>query len=46
MVISNYAVCSSKNSRLINEEEACGLLSSFGIKALLSQIPIVGTMLF
>ena len=29
MLLSNSAVCSSKKSRLINEEEASGLLSSF-----------------
>ena len=47
MVISNCAVCSSKKSRFIKEQKACGgFLSSLGIKTPLSRIPFVGTLLF
>ena len=34
MQISKYGVCDSKKSKLIKEQEASGLLSSLGIKAL------------
>ena len=44
MVTLNYAVCNSKKSRVINEQEACGLLSSFGIETPLNQIAIVCTI--
>ena len=46
MLLSNYAVCKSKKSRFIKEQEASGLLSSLGIKTLLSKIPLVGPLLF
>ena len=46
MLLSKYVVCDSKKSKLIKQEEANGLLSSLGIKTLLSQIPLVGPFLF
>ena len=36
MVILNCAVCSSKKSRFIKEQEVSGLLSNLEIKTLLS----------
>ena len=46
MLSSNCVVCISKKSRFIKEQEASGLLSSLGIKTPLSQIPILGPILF
>ena len=42
MVILNCAVCSSKKSRFIKEQEVSGLLSNLEIKTLLSWIPLAG----
>ena len=38
MLLSKYAVCDSKKSKFIKEQEASGLLSSLGIKTHLSEI--------
>ena len=46
ILLSKCAVCDSKKSKFIKEQEASGLLSSLGIKALLSKIPLVGPLLF
>ena len=46
MVTSNCAVCSSKKSRFIKEQEARGLLSSLAIRAPLIRILLVGPILF
>ena len=46
MLLSKFAVCDSKKSKFIKEQEASGLLSSLGIKTLLSKIPLVGPLLF
>ena len=46
MLSSNCAVCSSKKSRFIKEQEASGLLSSLGIRTPLCQIPFVDPLLF
>ena len=45
MLLSNCAVCDSKKSKFIKQQEASGLLSSSGIKAPLSKIPLVGPLL-
>ena len=42
MLSSNYAVCGSKKSRFIKDQEASGLLSSLGA---FSQILLVGPIL-
>ena len=34
MILSKFAVCDSKKSKFIKEQEASGLLSSLGIKHL------------
>ena len=44
MFLSKYAVCDSKQSRLVKEQEASGLLSSLGIKTPLSKILLVGPL--
>ena len=46
MLLSKRAVCDSKKSKFIKQQEATGLLSSLGRKALLNKIPLLGTLLF
>ena len=46
MPLSILAVCDSKNSKFIKQQEPSGLLSSLGIKAHLSEIPLVDPLLF
>ena len=40
MLLSKCAVCDSKKSKFIKEQEANGLLCSLGIKTPLSKIPL------
>ena len=44
ILLSKCAVCDSKKSKFIKEQEASGLLSSFGIKTHLRKIPLVGSL--
>ena len=46
MLLSKCAVCDSKKSKFIKQQETSGLLSSLGIKTSLSEIPLVGPLLF
>ena len=46
IILSKCAVCSSKKSKFINQQEAKGLLSKLGTKTPLSKIPILGDILF
>ena len=46
MLLSNCAVCNSKNSRFIKEQEASELLSTIGIKTPVSNIYLVGSLSF
>ena len=46
MMLSKCAICGSKKSRLIKNQEAKGLLSKLGIKTPLIKIPILGNILF
>ena len=46
MILSKCAMCSSKKSRFVKNQEAKGLLSKLGIKAPLSKVPILGDNLF
>ena len=41
MLLSKCAVCDSKKSKFIKQQEASGLLSSSGINTTLSKIPSV-----
>ena len=45
-MISKCAICVSKKSRFIKNQEAKGLLSNLGIKTPLSKVPILGDILF
>ena len=46
MVLSKCAICGSKKSRLVKNQEAKGLLSNLGVRAPLSKVPILGDILF
>ena len=46
MILSKYAICGSKTSKLINKQEASGLLSKLGNKTPLSKIPKLGDVVF
>ena len=46
MVLSKCAICGSKKSRFIKNQEAKGLLSNLGIRIPLSKVPILGDILF
>ena len=46
MVLSKCAICGSKNSRLIKNKGAKGLLSKLGLKTPLNKEPILGDILF
>ena len=46
MTLSKWEVCDSKKSKFIEKEEVSALLSSLGIKTLLSKFPLVGPLLF
>ena len=45
-ILSKCAICNSKKSRSINQQEAKRLLSKLGIKTPLSKMPILGDILF
>ena len=45
MILSKCAICNSKKSKFINQQEAKGLSSKLGIKTPLSKIPILGDIL-
>ena len=46
MFLSKYAVCGSKKPKFVKQQGASGLLSSLGIKTLLTKIPAVSPLLF
>ena len=46
MLLSKCEVYDSKKWKFIKQQEASGLLSSLGIKALLNKIPLLGILLF
>ena len=46
MLLSKCAVCDSKKSKFIKEQEASGLLTTLGIKTPLSKILLLGPLLF
>ena len=46
MLLSKCAICGSKKSRFIKNQEAKGVLSNLGIKTPLSKVPILGDILF
>ena len=46
MILSKCAMCNSKKSKFIKKHEAKGLLSKLGIKIPLSNVPVLGDILF
>ena len=44
MVLSKCAICDSKKSRFIKNQEAKGLLSNLGVRTPLSKVPILGVI--
>ena len=46
MLPSKCAICGSKKSRFMKEQEATGLLSSLVLKTPLNKIPLLGDILF
>ena len=46
MILSKCAICGSKKSKFMKNQEAQGLLSSLGLKTTLSKIPLLGDVLF
>ena len=45
MILSTYAICGSKKSKFIKEQEAKGLLSTLGLRTPLNKIPVLGNIL-
>ena len=46
MTLSKCAICGSKKSRFIKNQEGKRLLSNLGVRARLSKVPILGGILF
>ena len=46
MILLKCAICGSKKSRFIKNQEAKGLLSNLGVRTPLSKVPILGDILF
>ena len=46
MLLSKFALWDSKTSKFIKEHEASGLLIQLGIRTPLSEIPLLGDILF
>ena len=46
IILSTRAICGSKKSKFIKEQEAKGLLSNLGLKILSNKIPVLGDILF
>ena len=46
MILSTCAICDSKKSKFIKDQEAKGLLSNLGIRTPLNKIPVLGDILF
>ena len=46
MILSKCAICGRKKSRFIKDQGAKGLLSNLGLRTPLSEVPILGDILF
>ena len=46
MILLKCAICGSKKSRFIKNQEAKGILSNLGIRTPLSKVPKLGNILF
>ena len=46
MILSTCAICGSKKSKFIKQQEAKGLFSNLGLRTPLNKIPVLGAILF
>ena len=46
MILSKCAICGSKKSKFIKEQQAKELLNNLGLRTPLNKIPILGDILF
>ena len=46
MILSACAICGSKKSKFIKEQQAKRLLSNLGLRTPLNKIPVLGDVLF
>ena len=46
MTLLRCAICGSKGSKFIKEQQAKGLLSNLGLRTPLNKIPVLGDILF
>ena len=46
IILSKCAICGSKKSKFIEQQEAKGLLSNLGLRTPLNKIPVLGDILF
>ena len=46
IILSTFAICGSKKSKFIKQQEAKGLLSNLGLRTPLNKIPVLGDILF
>ena len=46
MTLSKCAICGSKKSKFIKEQQSKGLLSNLGLRTSLNKIPVLGDILF
>ena len=46
MILSKCAICGSKKSNFIKEQQVKGLLSNLGLRTPLNKIPVLGDILF
>ena len=46
MILSTCAICGSKKSQFIKEQQAKALLSNLGLRTPLNKIPVLGDILF
>ena len=46
IILSKCAICGSKKSRFIKDQEANGLLNNLGIKTPFSKVSLLGDILF
>ena len=46
MILSKCAICGSKKSRFIKNQEPSGILSNLGLKTPLNKVPLLGDILF
>ena len=46
IILSKCAICDSKKSKFIKQQEAKGLLSNLGLRTPLNKIPVLGDILF